>query len=205
VWWSAPNRFEISPKYPRIAESFSTNIYGHIDKHDLQSWFGQYEPSSSVPQQLAMSRRTNMSSLGAIYRKCSLRASTVCDPLLSSATYNFGLWQIIETVRILFNMSAKSDPRCDVAKNNIALIDETMPENWSSFCPRIYAYQVNHRWLDEISNHINVMAITDLFNNKSTYIYLSNWDPTKLWRWNSAWASLVSRKHPVRSWLHPAA
>jgi hypothetical protein len=37
-------------------------------------------------------------------------------------------------------MSAKSEPRCGVARNNIALIDETMPENFSSFCPRIYAY-----------------------------------------------------------------
>lgn len=56
-----------------------------------------------------------------------------CDPFSSSDTYNFGLWPKTETVRILFNISAKFDPRCGVARNNIALMDETIAEYFTSF------------------------------------------------------------------------
>jgi len=46
--------------------------------------------------------------------------------------YNFGLWLKIETLRIRFKICARFDPRCGVARNKMALIDETMLEYFSS-------------------------------------------------------------------------
>ena len=107
-----------------------------------------------------------MSSFEAICRDWSLRASIVLDVLFNSDTYKFELRG--KALRILSNISAKSDPRCGVARNNIALIDSTISLYALSFWPRIYAYwSVSQECIEGCYNYRKI--ITDLFNDQAPH------------------------------------
>ena len=95
-----------------------------------------------------------------------MRASIVLDLLLNSDTYKFELG--LKALRILWNISARSDPRCGVERNNIALIDSTISLYAPSSLPRIYAYwSVSQECIEGCYNYRKI--ITDLFNDQAPH------------------------------------
>lgn len=77
-----------------------------------------------------------MSSLGAMWRNCSLSLCKVNDFFASSDIYCFELVTKVDR-KILSNNSARFVPRCGVARNVIAVIALIIDSYLGSFWPCI--------------------------------------------------------------------
>jgi uncharacterized membrane protein len=80
-----------------------------------------------------------MSSLGAIWRNCSLSFCKVNEFFASSDIYCFELVTIVDC-KIRFNISARFVPRCGVARKVIAEIALIIDSYSGSFWPCTYAF-----------------------------------------------------------------